>query len=427
AADVKFTLELASHPDYPGPLSPNLAVIEGAEAFKDGQATEISGITVIDDTQIQIALTEPDAMFLATTAIEQVLPRHILGEVPPADVQQHEFSRQPVYTGPFMVEAWRAGDGLTFTAFADCFAGRPQLDSIVTRNLPDPAAAVAELRAGAVQLGVVAPDQFDSFVADEAFQTQELAGASSWFLRFDLVTTPLFSDPPVRQAMGHAIDRQAIIDALMLGRAEPSIGLASPLSWIFNPDVPSFEFDVERANALMDEAGWTLGDDGVRTKDGERFEFTMNVYARTQEWALAIQPYLAAIGIVYELNVLEFATWISESEVGRYDGTVGGWINFIVDPRADLQGQFESPRPVDATGYDNEEVNQLFEQARLATSREEEKALYDQIQRIVAEAAVYVYLWRPRDLLVARGDLMVPEVSIQGELYARAPEWQLTS
>lgn len=425
AADVKFTVELASHPEYPGPLSPNLAGIEGAQAYKDGEAAEISGVTVIDDTRVEITLVEPNVMFLATTAVAAVLPRHILGEVPPADVQQHAFARQPIYTGPFMVEEWRTGDGLTFTAFADSFAGRPRLDSLVTRNIPDPATGVAELRAGSVQLGLAPPDQFNSFVADEAYQTQELAGGSGWFLQFDLVTTPLFSDPLVRQAMSHAIDRQAIIDALFLGRAEPNFSLTSPLSWIHDPNVPRFEFDLDRANALMDKAGWTLGANGVRTKDGQRFEFTMNLTQRFQEWALALQPMLAAIGITYQLNVLEFGTWISQLEVGKFEGAVGGWINFIIDPRADLPAQFESPRPVDASGYDNEQVNELFEQARLATSRENEKELYDQIQQIVGEDAVDVYLWRPLALLVVRGDLSVPEVSIQAELYARLPEWEV--
>jgi peptide/nickel transport system substrate-binding protein len=425
--DVKFTIELAAHPDYPGPLDPNTAVIEGAQAFKDGAAEEISGVRVVDDTHVEFKLVEPSALFLASTATSQVLPRHILADVSPADVQQHEFARQPIYTGPFMVEEWRPGDGLTYTAFADYFGGRPTLDTLVTRNILDPATAIAELRAGGVQLGFVAPDQFESFVADEAYQTQELAGGSGWFLEFDLVTTPLFSDPLVRQAMSHAIDRAAIIEALFLGRAEPNFAIASPLSWIYNSNIPTFELDVDRANALLDEAGWTLGDDGVRAKDGERFEFTMNVTQRTQEWALAVQPFLAAVGINYQINLLEFGTWIAELVVGKYDGSVGGWINFIIDPRADLQAQFESPRPVDATGYDNEEVNALFAQARLATNRDEEKMLYDQIQEIAAQDAVYVYLWRPQDLLVTTGGLIVPETSTQGELYARLPEWALQS
>jgi peptide/nickel transport system substrate-binding protein len=243
---------------------------------------------------------------------------------------------------------------------------------------------------------------------------------------FDLVSTPRFSDPLVRQAMYHAIDRQGIIDALFGGRAEPRISLASPLSWVFNENVPVFDYDVDRANALLDDAGWVLGDDGVRAKDGDRLEFTMMTISRTNEWALAIQPFLEAVGIRFDVEQVEFATWISRQVPGEYEGTVGGWSNGILDPRADLQVHFRTPRPSDATGYDNEEVNELFAEAAVATSREEEKPLYDEIQVIVEGTPVYVYLWRPLDLMVARADLILPEVQTVPELYARVPEWEVS-
>lgn len=424
--DVTFTFELIAHPEYPGVLVPSLAVIEGAQAYKDGEAEEISGLLVLDETQVQFTLTEPSALFLATAAIQKILPRHILADAAPAEVDRHPFARQPIYTGPFMVETWTPDESLTFTAFTDSFVGRPKLDSLVIRVIPDPASAIAEVQAGEVQLTDVPPDQFNSFIDDEAFRPMELAGLLGWFLQFDLVTTPLFSDPRVRQAMYHAIDRQGIIEALFQGRAEERISMASPLSWIFNPNVPRFEFDVERANALLDEAGWMLGDDGVRTKDGDRIEFTLMTISRTNEWALAIQPFLADVGIRYEIEQVEFATWISRMVVGEYEGTIGGWSNGILDPRADLQTHFVSPRPEDATGYDNEQVNELFAQAQVAASREEEKPLYDEIQMIAEGTPVYVHLWRPLDLLVARADLILPEAQTVPELYARMLEWEVS-
>jgi ABC-type transport system substrate-binding protein len=168
--------------------------------------------------------------------------------------------------------------------------------------------------------------------------------------------------------------------------------MSSPLSWVFNENVPLYEFDVDRANALLDDAGWMLGDDGVRAKDGDRLEFTMMTISRTNEWALAIQPFLEAVGIRFDVEQVEFGTWISRQVPGEYQGTVGGWSNGILDPRADLQVHFRTPRPSDATGYDNEEVNELFAEAEVATSREEEKPIYDEIQLIVEGTPVYVYL-----------------------------------
>jgi peptide/nickel transport system substrate-binding protein len=420
--DVLFSFGLWAHPEWPGPLDPSLAVIEGATAYKEGQATEISGITAPDETTVQFTLTQPVAGFLAGVATSQLLPRHILENVPPADAAKDPFAQKPVYTGPFMVEEWRPGEGITFRAFPDSFVGPPKLDAIITRTIPDPATRIAELQSGGLNLAFVSPDQFETFAGDSAYQTQEIAGVVGWFLAFDL-TNPLFSDPRVRQAMSHAVDRASIIEALFLGKAEPDHSIASPLSWIYNPNVPKFEYDVDRAKALLAEAGWQAGDGGLLTKNGQTFEFTLNVTATTRDWAVALQPFLEEVGIRYEVNELEFGTWIEQQAVGKHQGSFSGWFNFIIDPRSDLQAHFESPRPTDSTGYSNPEVDALFVQARSALDRETEKQLYDQIQEIAEGDAVYVYLWRPQDLMVLAGDFVLPAVQTQSELYARAPEW----
>ncbi|HEX5502287.1 MAG TPA: ABC transporter substrate-binding protein, partial [Thermomicrobiales bacterium] len=273
AQDVKFSFETWAHPKWPGPLSPNLALIEGAAAYKQGQATAISGIAIPDDGHVRFTLTAAVATFLATSATGALLPRHLLQDVSPADVQKSPFARKPVYTGPFMVQSWQTGEGLTFAAFPDAFAGPPKLATLVGRDYPDQTTAINALRTGESQLGFVAPDQFDQFARDPTFRTQQLAGSQGVFLTFDL-TNPLFADKRVRQAISHAIDRKGLIAALFRGKADPSFGVASPLSWLYNPDAPRFDFDVAQAKQLLDAAGWQPGADGIRAKDGKKFSFT---------------------------------------------------------------------------------------------------------------------------------------------------------
>jgi peptide/nickel transport system substrate-binding protein len=422
--DVKFTYELWAHPDYPGPLPPNVAIIDGAQQYKSKQATEISGIKILSPSSVQFTLTQPSALFLATTAAMKLLPQHLLKDVAPADVQKDPFARKPVYTGPFMVQDWKAGEGITFKAFPDSFAGRPKLDSIVVRTIPDRATEIAELRTGGVQVGFVPSDQFGAFADDTAYATQQLAGATGWFLQFDL-TNPLFSDVRVRKAMSHAIDRDTLTQALFGGRAEPNYSLASPLSWVFNANAPKFTFDLNRARQLLDDAGWAPGSDGIRAKDGRKLEFKVNVTATSQDWSIALQPFLRNVGIQIQPEVMEFGTWIQRLQVGMFEAAFGGWGNFLIDPRADLQAQFESPRAVDASGYKDQQVDDLFKLARTALDRAEEKKLYDQIQMMVEYATVYVYLWRLRDLLVVHKPLAIPQVKIQNELYSTAPTWSL--
>jgi peptide/nickel transport system substrate-binding protein len=245
-----------------------------------------------------------------------------------------------------------------------------------------------------------------------------------WYLNLDL-TNPLFSDKRVRQAMNHAIDRQAIVDAIFSGSAEPSVSVASPLSWIYNPNAPKFEYNADRAKALLNDAGWLPAADGIRAKDGRQLAFTMNTTTRRKEWALSFQPMLKNVGIQMNIDIMEFGTWLARLKPGSYEAALNGWSNFEADPREDLQSQFQSPRANDTTGYKNDRVDQLFDQALTATNREDEKKIYDEIQQITGDEAIYVYLFRPKDLVAVRQPLTVPPLQTAGELYVTVAQWEL--
>lgn len=426
AEDVKFTYELWAHPEWPTGLTPALIAIDGAQAYREKKASEISGIKLLSADRISFTLNEPSTVFLASLARDVMLPRHILRDVAPADAPKHPFARRPVYTGPFQVESWRTGESLTFAAFSEHFAGRPRLEAIIGRRIPDAAVALAELRAGGLSLRAVSADHFEGFARDPAFRTQQLAGSESSQIRLDL-TNPLFSDRRVRQAISHAIDRRAVIDNVFRRRAEPSSSIISPTSWIANPNIPKFEFNIEKARSLLDEAAWKIGSDGVRLRNGRRFEFTMNCTPNSREHALLLQPFLRNVGLAAKIDVLEFGTYSQRINPGTYEARYGGWVNFINDPRIELQRFYLTPRPFDLSGYRNDRVDRLFKQARSVVDRGQEKRLYGEIQEIVARDAVEIHLWRPQDLLVTRSNLVVPEVKVLAELYASAPRWDVRS
>lgn len=422
--DVKFTFELLSHPDRAGALGGGLAAIQGASAFKTKAATEISGLKIVGDDTVEITLVEPFALFLTTTAASFIVPRHLLKDVPVADLPKHPFGQKPVYTGPFMVESLRTGEGVTVKAFTDHFAGRPNLDRIVARGLPEAATALAELRAGGIQASLVPADQFDAFASDTAtYDSRQLAGVGLWYLQFD-VTNPLFSDARVRQAMSHAVDRKTLVTALFRGKAEESYSMAHPLAWVYNAQAPRYEYGVDKAKALLDAAGWKPGADGIREKDGKKLDFKMNHTAARAQWVLAIQPMLKAVGINFQPNQMEFGALVAASVPGKYESIFNGWSNFSVDPRQDLVAHFRSPRTPDATGYKNDRVDALFKEASTQTTREAEKRTYDQIQQLVETDAPYVYLFRLQDLVVSRKTLAIPPVKLVSELWQTSPKWE---
>ena len=429
AADVKYTYEVVTDPEWPGGLDSYFAQIAGATEHKDGSADELAGVKVIDDYTVEITLLQPDALFLASAASRQrILPQHILESVSPADIDKNEFARKPIYTGAYIVEEWRDGESITFRANENYFEGKPNIDTIVARFISDAATANNELTSGGLDIGVVAPDLLAAYEQDSNFTIRELPGLRIVYIQLD-TTLPIFNDARVRQAISHAIDKQTVIDANYLGKGEVGRSFVTPLAWIFNPDAPQFGYDLDAANALLDEAGWTVGDDGVRANaDGERLAFTLSVPTALRLDGLVIQPFLQEIGIEATIEELGAGQVTGPLAVGEFQATVTTWNNFIIDPRADLQRHFQSPRAVDYSGYVNEDVEQLFVEARTELDQEAEKAIYFEIQTLIDGDAPYIYLWRVQDLLVTNNQrLTVPETESLAELYARIPEWELVS
>ena len=425
ADDVKFTFEFATHPNNPAPLSIDFANIVGAKEFKAKTATELSGVKASAD-KIEITLIAPSPNFLSGIATTKILPKHVLANVSPADIAKDPFARKPIYTGPFKVDEWKAGESVTYSAFTDHFRGRPNLDKIVQRIFPDPSTALAELRSGGIQQSFVTADQFAEFQSNNAFQTQQLAGTTGWFLSWDMTNKTLpFGEKSFRQAVSYAIDRKTLVATVFKGLADENYSLASPLSWVYNTNVPKYAFDQAKAKQMLDDLGWKPGSDGIRVKGGQRLEYATMVTTTTKDWFLAIQPMLAAVGIgTTKVDVVDFPTWISRLAVGKYESTVNGWGNFAIDPRADLAAHFRSPRGAsDATGYKNDQVDALFAQAATAVAQEDQKKIYDQIQVLAEGDAVYAYLVRPKVLEVNQKQLSLPQAKIQAEIYDGLSKW----
>jgi len=426
AEDVQFTYNLVTTKEWPGGLDSYFAQIAGATEHKAGKADKLTGIEIIDESHVKITLVQPDALFLASAASRQrILPKHVLESIAVADIEKSDFARKPIYTGAYIIDEWKQGESLTLRANPNYFGGAPAIETVISRFIPDPATAYAELSSGGLDVGTVSPDLLATFESDSAYTVRELPGLRVIFLQFDL-TLPIFSDPRVRQAISHAVDKQTVIDALLLGKGEVARSFITPLAWIFNPDAPDYPYDPNKAASLLDEAGWTLGSDGVRVnKDGERFAFTLTVPTAWREDGLAVQPFLQKAGFEVTIKEQGAGQTTGPLQVGEYQAAVDAWNNYIIDPRADLQRWFQNPRPADQTGYRNDQVDALFLKARAALDKNEEKSLYFQIQKLVETDAPLAYLWREQDLLVVASRLTVPETKTLSELYARIPEWHL--
>jgi len=264
--DVKFTWEAVSNPESGNVLSLGFDLIDRIET--PDELTAIVHYNTVNQAYLQ------QFMF-------GLLPRHATGE--PAEMLTWDWNRQPVSAGPFVVSEWNAGDTIVMTRNPNYYLeGQPYLDSLIFKVVPDTGAQVAMMAQGegTVQLwpGEV-KEIYDAQAAGNA-TLQEISGQWNMAMYFNLSQPydddpsaepphPILGDLRVRQAIAHAIDYDLVINEI-----SPGVFPATnpfPYGW-YACDLPrAYPFDVEKANALLDEAGWVLGDDGVRVSQGAQY------------------------------------------------------------------------------------------------------------------------------------------------------------
>src|SRR5262249_38731118 len=246
--DVKFTWELITHPDNRAgaQIAGFFTNIEGAPAYRSGGAPDISGITLPDDYTVRVRLTAPYSPFLAVSAFQPILPKHVYGSANVDSLGQDRTARNPVGTGPFKLTEWRANDQMIYQANTEYWGGRPKIDRLIVKTVADWSTLPSLLRSGAVDvvgMTVALPAiEFQSFRDDRNFTVRELAGGWNRYVEFNL-TNPLFADVKVRQALIYAADRKAILDSLYLGHARFVNAPIHPSSWAYTEPKTQYPYD----------------------------------------------------------------------------------------------------------------------------------------------------------------------------------------
>ncbi|MCX8043659.1 MAG: peptide-binding protein [Desulfobacterota bacterium] len=367
-----------------------------AEEFKQVLRAE-----AVDDYTFRVTYRERYAPALTSWGNMAVLPRHVFeGTL----LQTSPLVRKPMGNGPFRFKEWIPGDRLVLGASPSYFLGRPYLDAYICRFIPDPATLFLELRSGTIDFMALTPLQYARQTATDFFQKNfnkyTYPSFSYTYLAFNFLH-PWFQDKRVRQAIAHAIDKKEIVEGVLLGLGEIATGPYVPHTWPYNPDVPQYTFDQQRAAALLDAAGWhQIDTDGVRIKDGARFEFTILTNmgnSLRMNTATIIQWRLAQIGIKVKIRVIEWSTLINEFiDKKRFEALLLGW-SIGVDP--DQYDIWHSSKvrnkELNFISYNNPEVDRLLEAGRRTFDIDERKRIYGTFQSILAEDVPYIFLYVP--------------------------------
>ena len=377
AADVKWTLENVWKTIHPR-----------------NQATfgRVRAVETPDDHTVILRLSEPSLAILSSVNANgaQILPKHLYEGT---DILSNPYNNKPVGTGAFVFKEWSRGSHIVLERNPDYWdKDKPYIDRIVFRVIPDAAARAAALEKGEVQYAAFSPVPLKDAerlakLPTLRVETRGYEWLSPW-LFFDLnVDNPQLKDVRVRRAIAHAIDRQAIARIVWYGFGKPAISpVPSTLAAFHDETVPQYPFDPKRAEALLDEAGFTRGPDGVRFSLTHDFLPYGDDYKRTGEY---LKQALKRVGIEVTIRSQDTASFTKRVYGDRDFDISSTWFAAFSDPqvgvtRAYWSGWIGKNTPwTNGSGYRNPEIDGLIAQAQGEADQAKRIALFKQFQHIV--------------------------------------------
>src|SRR5258705_13020250 len=364
-----------------------------------GAYRSLKSVTAIDDYHVEFTLKEPFSAFMIQLAGPPVIVPAGAGA---------DFGGHPIGTGPYRFVSYAVDDEVVLAPFADYSAGPPKNAGLVIRILPDDTMRGLELQKGSIDLIVndLPPDIVHQFEG-KTFSIAKSPGLDYIYLGVNMLD-PVLKDRRVRHAIGYAIDRHAIVDYLRRGLARPATGLIPSQAWAYEPDIFQFTYDPNRARQLLDEAGYK-DPDGEGPLPRLRLSLKVGNAEEVRLQATVIQQQLREVGIDLDVRSYEFATMYADVIKGNFRMFGLQWVGgAMVDPDI-LRRVFYStqtpPAGFTRGHYSNPEVDGLLDLAGAATTEEERKKYYGDVQRIVAEDAPYISLWNRTNAAVARRTL----------------------
>lgn len=411
AEDVEYTFHIVSE-------DPEISEREAA-------VNEIlDSVEVVDEHTVELHLNEADISF--ETSDQVIVPKHIWEEHEDAwgDFDNDEFPI--VGIGPYQTVDFETDTFIRYEAFDDYFRDRAGFDEIVYQYYTEPDTSVAALETGEVDLiGGLNEQQLARLEGQEGIEVNSAPDRRFFALRLNTGAEtrdgesfgsghPALEDVEVRQAIHHAIDREELIERVRGGHAEPATSIVpsafSQIWWEPTAD-EAVNFDPEEAERLLDEAGYEMGDDGVRVgPDGESLELTMGVDAGQVERESAgqfIQEWLENIGIGVEQVISEDVQ--DQFDEGEVDMTFTGW-GIQPNPVYNLNRQSCGQLPTEPgaggsdTFYCNEDYDALVAQSQRETDEDARAEIYGEIQSTLYEDAPIIALWYPDVMEAYRTD-----------------------
>jgi peptide/nickel transport system substrate-binding protein len=377
SSDVVYSIERILNPDFGSPQFANFSMIDSATA---------------EGNIVKITTKEP-----SPTLLTQLVNLSIVPEKYVTEVGDQEFNNNPVGSGAYTFEKWEKGNQVVLTANPDYWNGKPSIEKVTFRSVPNAASRIADLQSG--KADIVFPITSDDIATIEGDQNLQVLSAPTervTYLAFNVLGDTPTKELKIRQAIAHGINYDQMIETLLAGHGDRVNAVLTPLSFGYTEDIAGYDYDPEKAKELLAEAGYA---------DGVTVDFATSP-AYDERLIQAVQGDLAKVGIEVNIVNTDHATYLQNVQGGNNNwGSIrmGTWSCACLDADGTIYPIFRSGSIW--SSYSNEDFDKAVDAARTTTDETERLGHYQTAFEILDDEVPGIGLWQMYQIYGAKKNL----------------------
>lgn len=400
--DYVFTMKMYLDASYDGDSDPLSYNIVGAKEYNEGTATEISGLKVIDDQTLEITVTEATALTYPELGGVPILPEHYYG---PHYKQGNldavkALNSKPLGSGQYVLKNFKPGQEVVLEANASYFRGAPKIKNVIFKTSTD-ATHLTNMSTGATDLNAdmtVSEDNVEALKELGFVDINLLPNNGYGYIAFNHKLDK-FKDVKVRQALAYGLNRSEVVEASFGPYARVINVPQSNVSWAYTDEgIEHYDFNIEKAKQLLDEAGWKVGSDGIREKDGKKF--TINFTGTAENSVVeALLPVMTKnyqeLGIKLSVEQIDFNALSDKQNSGDFEMFFAAW-GLTADPDTTV---FTSDGPQNRIGYSSAKVDELTKKGKYTLDVEKRKEIYKELYQELNKDVPYIFMYQRNNMV----------------------------
>ena len=380
---------------------------------------QVKSVKALDDYTIEVIYSQAYFKALETWMVG-ILPYHILKDE--ENIMTSSFNKNPIGTGSYKLKEFKTAQDIELIANENYFEGKPKIDKILYKFLPDSNTSFLYLKQKNLDIGGLSPMQIDRQIDDTFKKNYTIIQKPSFaytYLGFNLKDEK-FKDIRIRQALSLAIDRQELVDILFFGYGQICNGPFLPNSFAFNDNVKAITQNIEKAKALLKEAGYD-----------ENNPFTFELVTNTGNdirinTAQILQYQLQKAGVIMKIRVMEWQAFLNTVVHPRnFETVLLGWALALMPDAYPLwHSSSDKLGGFNLVSYKNEKVDKLIEKGSETIDKNELGKIYKELFQIISDDLPYLFLYIPDAITVINKDIKNIEPSFIGIMHNQK-DWEL--